>query len=59
MMKRQKNKDDDESVKRNKTVVEVKVAKFTATNGIIPFERYGEHSPMLACDDVEMDLIRS
>ena len=27
---------------------------FTVTNGIIPFERYGEHSPMLACGDVEM-----
>ena len=31
-----------------------KVAMFTVTNGIIPFERYGEHSPMLACGDVEM-----
>ena len=30
--------------------------KFTATNGIIPLERYGEHSPILACDDVEMSF---
>ena len=51
MMKRQRNQDADGSAK---TVVEAKVVKFTTTNGIIPFERYGEHSPMLACDDVEM-----
>ena len=51
-MKRQRNQ--DEYTKRNKSVVEVKIIKFTITNGIIPFERYGEHSPIIACDDVEM-----
>ena len=53
-MKWQINQDDGEVAK---IVVEVKVAKFTATNGIIPFERYGEHSPILACHDVEMTFV--
>ena len=34
-----------------------KVAKFTATNGIIPFQCYAERSPMLAYDDVEMTFV--
>ena len=49
-MKRQINQ--DEHIKKNN--IEGKVAIFTATNGIIPFERYKEHSPIIACDDVEM-----
>ena len=53
-MKRQKNQDDAEFAKRNNIVVEVKMATFTRTNSIIPFEHYGEQSPVLACDDVEM-----
>ena len=56
-MKRQINQDDNESTKRNKIAVEVKVATFTATNGIIPFEHYGEQSPVLACDDVKMTFV--
>ena len=51
---KQRNQDDDEFAKRNNIVIETPVATFTATNGIIPFERYGEQSPVLACDDVEM-----
>ena len=52
-MKRQRNQDDDEFANRNKIVVNTLVM-FTATNGIIPCERYGEHSPILAYDDVKM-----
>ena len=51
---KQRNQDDDEFAERNNIVIETPVATFTATNSIIPFERYGEQSPVLACDDVEM-----
>ena len=40
----------------NKNKIIKTQVKFTTTNGIIPLERYGEHSPMLACDDVEMSF---
>ena len=59
MRKRQRNQDGDELAKRNNIIIKtpVKVATFTMINGIIPLERYGEHSPMLACDDMEMIFV--